>query len=176
MKKVLITIVITAAFIKTYSQFCYQDYVKNHSSTIKPIGKIGKKSIYAEVLSFVNGAGTNFNTILLRNDSLQIAEYDICFITENGFETIVSKITDTSKENIKYSLNDIKSVFQLLSMSINYAAFTNNQTKLYIKKNLLYLEYTEGSCITGCPYYKVTEKYGLVQKGFKILNKKRKRL
>jgi hypothetical protein len=159
-----------------YGQDCYQDYVKerarNHS--IKYIGKYNDKTFYAEIFTLNNGGGTGVNYILLRTDSTLIKDFDFCF--EQGMDFLiynVINIFDTTS-NKEYSLKDIKTIYQVLYSSINFAWLDNDETKLYFKKEFLFLEYFEGSCISNCPNYKVTEKYQLLDKKFKLVKRIRK--
>ena len=102
-----------------------------------------------------------------------ITDYDICLdITENSIEVtkIYSKEDEYENEDI-YTIDSIRSIKQILKHSIDFAHFTDQHTKIYLKNDFLILEYITGSCISNCPYYRIKEKYKIENGKFIYINK-----
>lgn len=142
------------------TQNCYQSYLENASShKVKFIGSFKDQPLYQEILSFHNGTGTSLNIVLLRKDTGILKDFDFCFEFDGDLRVEVSKLDQDSSSNPTYSLNDMEDIYQILHAQLNYAWLDNENTKIVLKRNKLYLKYTTGSCISDCPNYAVVEKY-----------------
>lgn len=113
---------------------------------------------------------TNLNIILLRTDNSIIKTHDICFEMDGQLEINIQKIGKANKN--EYALKDIKNIYQILYAQLNFGDLDSENTKIYIQKDTLYLNYIEGSCISNCPSYEVTEAYKLENGKFKFSKRK----